>query len=285
MSNSDVLFLRKAELVIGQKVTATNGPVEPVLARVFRTRLNFNIVFDGSSNANKASIKIYNLSQDSRTFLEQKNIIAFLNVGYESGELSNLFFGDVDDKNGVHTERSGPDIITTLEVGDAEKALRFALVKVGLAPGATNRQIIQEAIKQLNVSISQIETIPLRKFQNGFSYLGPAKDLLDNELKKVNLTWSIQNGELLIIGPNKTDQQSAVLISPKTGLISYPTKTQDKIIFKSLLIPSIRPGRAVRLESKIFKDGSGANIKVDKATFNGDTHQGAWHVDVEGTII
>lgn len=285
MSNSDVLFLRQGELIVGPKVTSTNGPIEPVNARVFRTRIGFSITFDGSSNANKAKIRVYNLSPDSRTFLEQKDMVCFLNVGYESGELQNLFFGDIDDKNGIHVERNGPDIITTIEAGDAEKTLRTARINIGLAAGATNRQVITEAVKQLNVSISSIETIPLRTFQNGYSFIGQAKDVLDIEFKKVGLNWNIQNGELLVLSPGKTDQQVAVVVSPKTGLIGFPTKTQDKVIFKSLLNPAIRPGRAIILESQIFKDGQGATVKTNKATFEGDTHQGSWSVEVEGKII
>ena len=109
--SSDLLYLREAALIVGPKVTATNGPVEPVNARVFRTRINFEVEQDGSGNANKAKIRVYNLSEESRTFLEQKDLVCFLNVGYETSGLSNLFFGDIDDKNGIHVERNGPDII------------------------------------------------------------------------------------------------------------------------------------------------------------------------------
>lgn len=285
MAINNILYLREAEVVVGKKVTATNGPVEPVEARVFKTRISFEVEQDGSGNANKAKIRIYNLSESSRIFLEQKDMVVFLNVGYESSGLTNLFFGDIDDKNGIHVERSGPDIITTIEAGDAEKILREANIQIGLAQGATNLQIINAAAAKLKVSASYKTNIKSITYQNGFSFSGQVKKLLNEMGKQAGFEWSIQNGELLILSSKETDKQEAVFISAKTGLIGYPTKTQDKVIFNALLNPKIRPGRAVRLESKIFLEDIGANVKVEKTSFSGDTHEGPWQVKVEGAIV
>lgn len=282
---NDLLYLRSAEVIVGPKVETTNAPVEPVNARLFKTRINFEVNFDASGNANKAKIKIYNLSEESRTFLEQKNMVVFLNVGYESSGLTNLFFGDIDDKNGIHTERMGSDIITTIEAGDAEKILRRANIQIGLAAGATNLQVIEMASKKLNVGLSYKTNIEKLTYQNGFSYSGQVKNLMDEMASKSNFEWSIQNGELLILGRKETDKQEAILVSSNTGLIGFPTKTQDKVIFKMLLDPRVRPGRALRLESKIYLEENGANIKIDKANFMGDTDEGPWEVKVEGTAL
>jgi hypothetical protein len=285
MASEDYLFLRKAELIVGPKVSATNGPVEPVFARVFKTRINFEVGQDSSGNANKAKIKVYNLSEESRTFLEQKDLVCFLMVGYESTGLSTLFFGDIDEKNGIHVERSGPDIIVTIEAGDAEKTIRESNIQLGLAQGATNLQIIEQAASKLLVSTAFKTTIKSITYQNGFSYSGSVKKLLNQMGEQAGFEWSVQNGELLILGPAETDKQEAIFLSKETGLIGFPTKTQDKVEFISLLNPKIRPGRAVRLESQIFLKDSGANVKVEKTTFSGDTQEGSWQVKVEGKIL
>jgi len=285
MASSDVLYLRKAELIVGKKVEGNNGPVEPVIAKVFRTRIVFEVEQDASGNANKAKIKVFNLSQESLTFLEQKNLVCFLRVGYEGSGLSVLFFGDIDEKNGIHVERNGPDVITTIEAGDAEKTLREANIQIGLAQGATNLQVINAAAAKLKVSTAFKTKIKSIKFQNGFSYSGSVKNLLNDLGTQAGFEWSIQNGELLILGPTETDKQEAVLVSARSGLIGFPTKTQDKVIFTSLLNPKIRPGRAVRLESKIFLQDAGANVKVSKTTFKGDSSEGPWEVKVEGAIL
>ena len=285
MAFENILYLRQGELTVGPRVGSSNAPVEPQDAITFKTRINFNIEMDNSSIPNKAKISIFNLSEASRTFLEQRDLICFLNVGYESSGLVNLFFGDIDEENGLHVMRNGPDIITTIEAGDAEKTLRNAIINVGLSKGATNTQVINEAAKQLNVSTSFRTNIREITYQNGFSEVAQARRVLDRLGAQAGFEWSIQGGELIIVGPEETDLQEAVLVTSKTGLIGFPVKTQDKVEFTTLLNPRIRPNRAVRLESVIFGDQIGENIKVTKVSFVGDTREGPWFCKVEGRTI
>jgi len=281
MSVGNVLFNRKATLAIGKKIKGSKGPVEPIDAREFRTRLKFKIVKDETGDANKSTISIFNISEDSKTFLEQDDLVVFFNAGY-GDNVSNVFFGDLIRFN---EKRNGPDILTTLEIGDGEVALRESNVQIGLGPGATNHQVIDIAVKAFNVSKSFTTDIPLIKYQNGFSYSGSAKKLMIEQMKAVKLTWSIQSGEMQILQKLQTDEQTAIEISPKTGLIGMPTKTKDGVEFISLLNAGLRPGRSVVLNSKRFLDGSGANVKLQKTTFEGDTHEGKWQVKCEGLII
>lgn len=280
MTSRNLLYLRKGELIVGQKVADTNAAIEPQNALQIKTRLNFTVEKDESGNANKAKINIYNLSEDTKTFLERDNLVVFLNAGYAGG-ISNLFFGDLQR---FDEKRNGPDIITTLECGDAENILREANIQIGLGKNATNIQVINQAIAKLKLSKGFQATIPEIKFANGYSFSGQVKTLLNEMMEMVNLKWSIQNGELQILGETQSDFQTAVLLNQNSGLIGTPTKSKDGVEFISLLNPEIRPGRAVVLESKRFLNGSGATVKVNKTVFTGDTHEGAWQVKCEGVI-
>ena len=219
--SENILFIRKAELIIGPKVSGTNAAIEPVDARSFNTRLNFEIIKDESGNANKSKISIYNISEESKTFLEQDNLVIFLNAGFGVG-ISNIFFGDLQR---FTEKRNGPDIITTIECGESENILRDAHIQIGLGPGATNRQIIDMAIDKLSLSKGFQVEIPLIKYQNGFSFSGTVKKLMNEQMKLVNLNWSIQAGEMQILGENETDEQVAIELSASSGLIGMPTKT------------------------------------------------------------
>ena len=150
---------------------------------------------------------------------------------------------------------------------------------------ATNRQVINAAAAALNISNGFQAEIPLITYQNGFSFSGPVKKLMNEQMKLVNLNWSIQNGAFQITEKTKTDEQLAIELGQRSGLIGTPTKTKDGVEFISLLNPELTPGRAVKLNSSRFLDGSGANIKVGKSFFAGDTHEGPWQVKCEGDII
>lgn len=281
---NDYLFLRSAELIIGEKVKTTNGPIEPPSARKYEGfRISFKVEKNDKGKPNKTVIKIYNLNRDSLSFLERENLIVFLRTSYAGKEnLSTLFFGDLIRFN---EERNGPDIITNLECGDAEEVLRTANIQVGFGPNVKNTQIFKQAADKLLVSVRFIDPLPEKVFANGFSFSGQVSKLLDQLTTQVGYKWSIQNGELLVLGPKTTDKTTAVFLGPDSGLIGYPTKTKDGVECEALLNADIAPGKAVVVESARFMKGAAITIKVNTTVHEGDTGGDKWTVKIEGEIV
>lgn len=288
------LFLRQAQLIVGTKLSGGRSNIVPPNARTIRNRVKFTVDKTSEGNANKATIQIFNLSQDTRNFLEGTGLFLMLKAGYQDA-MSTICVADI--LKGKH-ERQGPDVITSLECGDGETAMRDATVSVGLGAGAKNTQVIEQAVAAItafNVSRGFTETIPSRSYAGGFTYSGPAKELLRTQLKNVGLEFSIQDGELNIFAPGKTDGTIAVEIGPKTGLVGFPTKTPLGVDFVSLLNPSIRPGRLIKIVSKQFYGAfgsqsgaasasvidSGQLVRVRRAVHDGDSHEGPWLTKVE----
>ncbi len=311
MAQSDEQFLRAAEVIIGPRISGQNAPQEPPGAKSFKSNLvqdasdpssftsGFRIAFglskDQQGKPNKAKITLYNLSQASRNFLEDEKLIVFLKAGYV-GRISTIFFGDLSERE---TSRQGPDIITILDCADQEKILQTANVQIGLGAGATNIQAFEAAESAMGLTIPsrQKALITVKQFVNGFSFTGTAQKLMEKLVKEIGFTFSVQDGEIQILGENSNDEQEAVLVTPDTGLIGFPTKTQRGAKFKALLNPEIRVGRAIALESKQFQGalgasadvkasqsliGSGLEVTAKKVTMNGDSQDGAWETIVEG---
>jgi hypothetical protein len=288
------LFLREAELIVGTKGLSTRANTIPGDARIIRTRIKFSIEKNSESNANKGTITVYNLSQETRNFLEKKDAIAMLKAGFRDFA-STIFLGDI--LKGMN-KRQGPDVVTDLECGDGEFALKTALLNVSFGPGVKNTQIIDAAvaaITQYNVVKGFRETIPVKTYQQGFSFSGQARDALKQQLLPVGLEFHIQDGELSIIKPDGTNKELAVLVSQDTGLVGFPTKTALGVEFTCLLNPQLRPGRAVKLESKQFQGAfgrqanigaaslieSGDVVRVRRVVHEGDTGEGTWLSRVE----
>ena len=294
MSSDSRLYLRNAEVVVGQRYTG-KSPVKPATGLSFKTRTNFSVEKTVESTPNNAKVSIYNLSQQSRTFLEQKNMVLFLSVGYQEA-LSTLFIGDI---TRIETKRQGADVITSIESGDGELALRTSHVEISLEANATNVQAMKAAIDALNITLGSTDGIKTKVYKKGFTFSGTAKELLDTLTRQLNLEWSVQDGELIILPKNGPDGQEAVVVTPDTGLIGFPTKTKDGLEFVSLLNPRIRPGRVVIVRSKQFYGvemeqskfiasralkESGAIVKCKRVVYEGDTHEGNWQVKVEAII-
>jgi len=292
MLNESSLFIREAELIIGQKIETSNAAIEPLDALSFKTRLKFKVEKTDGSEPNKASINIYNLSLESRNFIERKNSVVFLKAGYQNA-IGLIFFGDIAE-NGVKQKREGPDIITTIEAGDAEAILSEAHLELSLARGATTLQIIEAAARELNLSVGVKKDIISKTYSAGFSFSGSVKKLMDEVTRFSKVVWSIQDGELIIMNEKSNDGKEAVLLSKDSGLIGIPTKLKDAYEFTSLLNYSIRPKRLVKIETSqsLDNDKQGVNnskpfsdfVTVTKAIYEGDTHEGTWQVKCEGQI-
>jgi len=289
--DSNSLFLRKAELLVGRK-SGSSSKKEPTDAIRIRTRLSFEVEKTSQSTSNKAKISMYNVSQDTRNALEGDNVVAFLYAGYEfSTQL--LFLGDVIKPI---TKRAGPDIITAIECGDAEKILQSATIEFVYSKPITNLTILNVVAKQLGVSTGTIPSNFETRIFDGLVFSGTAREILDRIVKQISYKWSIQDGVLQVVPVGGTTNDEAVVISPETGLLGFPTKTETGIEAVTLLNPEIYPGRAVKLRTKqisgalggVFStlgaetlSDAGGNHKVEKVVHVGDTHQGNWESRVE----
>jgi hypothetical protein len=279
------LFQRKAEVIIGKKIATTNAPQRSANALNIQNRIQFQIEKTSDSNSNKAKISIYNISEESRNFLEQKDLTLFLDAGYKNNT-SQIFFGDIIDIK-THRLPSNADIITTLLCGTSEKLLKNSFIDIGLKPNATNKTLINIIKQKLNLLTSSAngENIKNIIYKNGYSFSGTIKDLFDELTKNSDHEWNIQDGELNILPKNKTSKQMAVVISPETGLIETPTKKEKGISFECLLNPLLKIGSPVKIHSKLFSNLEGEIVKISKIKYDGDSEEGKWNCLVEAIYL
>jgi len=272
---------RIVEVLIGPR--GQNG-------KLFRDlRVAFRIEKSLESTPNSASISIYNLSEGSRSLVEQDGAVIQLRAGYgENVKL--LFIGDIARTT---TKRSGGDIITEVEAGDGEFAYQNATANVSLGPGAKYSQVFQALGNRLGLTQGTVKiTNPNDQFQQGYSYSGAARDALDILTEKQGLEWNIQDGQLQVLPADVTTDDLVIVLNPGSGLVGSPFKTkilrpdlarvgkgkeESGVSATSLLNPEIRPGRRVQVESQ-FVNGV---FKVEKVTHSGDTHSTQFYSEVE----
>lgn len=250
--------------------------------RILRPRIAFTVEKTEDSFTNKATISLWNLNGESRAVLEEKKTVIRLDAGYKNNP-SLLFIGqtNLDTVGMVKTTRQGPDIITTVEAGDGELNLTNAHLEVSLGPGATNRQVFEALVKSIGIALAVgvKKDFPVVQYGKGFSYAGRAKDLMDRLMKDVDYRWSIQNNEIQVTPRLRGTGEEAAYITPQTGLINIPSKTDEGFTFESVLDPRITPGRLVTVESGITGKGV---FRVVKSVHVGDTHEGEWKTTFEG---
>jgi hypothetical protein len=238
-------------------------------------RIGFKVEKDSSATVNKAEIRIYNLTSNSRGLAENPKNVVELFAGY--GKEPKLIFRGNPSR--VISSVGGPDSVTTFEVGDGLKSFQNSRVDVSFKQGTPVADVFQTLTNAMGLARGEQKDIPQKAFPGGLSLSGPVRDHMNYLTGKLDLEWSIQNGAVQILPKGKSTSQAAFLLSSETGLIGSPNKKDKGLEVVSLLQPEINPGRIVEIKSK-FVNGQ---FRVEKVSHEGDTADTAWFTRIEIT--
>jgi hypothetical protein len=115
-------------------------------------------------------------------------------------------------------------------------------------------------------------------YPEGTVLSGQAHRELDRVVRSVGLTWSIQDGNLMLKQSGQPLETTAYLLSTSSGLLETPSKDSDGLISaKALLIPDLYPGRKVVVESRDLD----AQTFVKKVRYAGNTFSNEWYAELE----
>lgn len=272
--------------------------------RGWRTE-SLNISFDitkstnNKDKANSATIEVFNLSAEKRRFLEEAFIRAELYVGYEDYGLVLLFSGEVTE---VSTRRSGDDIATKFNIGNAYTEINYKTISKLVPAGRTVEDVINEIKVEIpSISNAVFTGVNLQsRVLDGYPISSTARKTLDDLSRSYEIDWQIDNNILYINDKNGShgNSASAVVVSRKTGLVERPYAVEvtavstkkpvrkeentsqrifkDGVQFKHLLNPMLTAGGLVKLEDEQF----GGLYKVVEIRSYGEWMGNDWYSDV-----
>lgn len=281
-------YLRKV------KLTAKGAGGGLVINGTNDTGRDLKIVFDIdksiSSTQNTGTIEIWNLSESNRNAMGKELDDITLEAGYlppqGGGNVGVIFSGQIRD---VTHYKKGPDIITTLFLGDGDKAIRSAVTSKSYKAGTPVKEVVDDLSKELEKEgVSRGEQkLPenLGSFKRPYATVGSVKRELDLLSRGFNFYWSVQNGVCEII-PGDGFVGGIVLITPETGMVGTPTITDNGVKVTALLNPEVRPGRRVRIESKTLEmNAANGEYRVSQCRFSGDNREGDMIVFIHGEAV
>lgn len=295
---SNFKFSPNAQYLFNRAYAVNLGPPKQTTALQYGTigtnpaplRVKFEVektIFGASPNHTK--LELYNLSTESRSAIKKGYLVELL-AGYSTLKNKSPLIGTIFTGNVfmAKSDRSGPEIITTLECLDGGSSITYATLDKSYGPGATLVQILTDIATAMSVTTDSNPAgmnagvavgIPNQIYNNGFICKGPCKDSLNNLLQPQGLEWSIQNGNLNIIPKTAYDGNTAEVVSMETGMIGVPSLNEYFVQFTSLLNPRLAPGALVQLIStNTLLNGY---YKIRKAKYTGDSHENNWQVACE----
>lgn len=282
-------FLRKARVTF----TGAGGGFIVNPGNVVRThelRVAFKVSKGVSGSANTAELSVWNLAEGHRNAVGKEFDKVTLECGYsppDGGDNIGLIaVGEIRD---VLHERDGPDIVTTVQFADGDKALRKATVSKTHPAGTPVKDVVDNLATELEKfgvergEIKLPDNVP--DYRRPYSIVGSAARELDVVGRSRGFYWSIQNNAFEVC-PADGFLPGVVLITPETGMIDAPTITDNGVKVSCLLNPEIRPNRTVQIESQMLEmNGEGGLYRVSQVGFNGDNTEGDFRAEVHGEAI
>jgi hypothetical protein len=247
-------------------------------------KLPFTVQFDierhNYASANRAEIRIYNLSKIHRAAIQMDQwILGYMNVSFHAGygegpQWPLIFSGNA---HRAYSYRQGVDFITVIEAFDGGNGIREAYTAFSAPADTPMNSILSQMANDLapyGVSVGAISDFP-GTVPRGQAFSGNTMQLL-SELSNNNAF--IDSSALNILKAGDVIAREALLINSATGLLGTPIKEQTYILLETLFEPRVAVGTLVQVQSTTFTP----SLEAVKKPYDG-THEVS-SVHHKGTI-
>lgn len=214
-------------------------------------RFTFEVLASDIETPNTALIRIFNLAQETVNTIIQEFDTVTLTAGYENGNQGNIFQGDL--KQFYFGNRNNVDNLLELRAGDGDLAYSKAVINETFPAGTTDQQTLSALAKSMGLPVAKTAEGFLTLggiLPRGKTLFGMARVHMGELAKRNNCRWSIQNGVVTLIPNTGYLPGTAVEINSATGMIGSPEQTDNGIMLRCLLNPTIRVGHAIKINNR-----------------------------------
>ena len=258
------------EIDIGERTEIIRPPM----------RISFEADKSISGGLNKCRIQLYNIEERKRLALAKdaeqqgKRIPIRLSCGYQDRQ--ELIFKGTIFTGG--TERQGADLVTTIESQDGGFDFTNSFTSRTVEGGKRAVDSVRQDMP--NTDEGKITERPM--LTRPKVLVGNSAQLID-EMVGPGETWYIEDERLYIIKDNEVTSRFIPVVSAATGLISTPTRSSQQVTFQTLINPTVKIGRRVKLESTTapYMDGV---YRIETITYSGDNYGDAWSQTCTGRL-
>ncbi len=202
-----------------------------------------------------------------------------LEAGY--GNALGLIFTGTSQRG--DSERQGrTEWRTSIWAGDDETGLREGTLHKSYEPGTGVTAVVVDLVRSMHASIGPVQVAVINgafasdsytetTFPYGHVCQGKSLPQLTEILSYIDVRWSIQDGEFVVVRPDGTIPGPPVDVSTETGMVGRPRLRENAgLEVTHLLDHRFRPGGRVNLRSLDFV----GTYRIDAVRHTGDTHGG-----------
>ena len=285
MSNRQ--WLRAYEVTIGR------GGGEGI--KTSALRVEFSIKKGDSESPNEATVRIWNLADETLMRSKKEFDRVMLQAGYQEN-YGLIYSGNIIGQRIIR--ENAADKILELTCGDGDEAYISAVLNRTLAAGARPGDIVDAvhgSFDEYGVSAGATPELGGRRLPRGKVMFGMARKYAREAAHTNDMSWSIQDGKMIMVANNGYLPGEAVVLTHKTGLIGSPEQTNEGVKIRCLLNPKIRVNGRVKIDNASVQEAkkdTGKDAKqpaalnadgfyrVIQITYIGDTHGQDWYCDM-----
>jgi hypothetical protein len=277
--------------------------------------IEFDVTKGIGSKPNPATIKVTNLSKDTRNRLGRELDELELEAGYEGGAIDIIYKGYVRDVVSTHGQRWSTgknekkegggksagtkpeaDIVTTITCGDGDKAYKEGICSKTFPASTKPKEIVDYLSGEMpgttKGKIKGLDDLPA--YKRPVTVFGSTADELDKLGREHKFYWSIQDGQFEAV-KNDQSHNETIKLNKDSGMIGFPSVTDKGIELVALLNPKIKPGRIIDVESGFIDQGNqqqrgstddgGGLFRVSECQFTGGNRKNDYYVKIKALRV
>ena len=254
--------------IVDEKITSGG---DSVAIRGLHIEADIKSASEAGSTSSSTTIRIFNMSPQTRAKVEKPNAYVVLQAGY-GDNLGIIFKGNI---TSFQTVKEHPNVVTTLTCTDSDVTLRSAKVSYAWSPDfGTYGDVLKDIADKMksgggiakgNIVTDKPNMTPLVapddvQLKGGLSFQGYLSQLLDKICDQFDYVWYITLNELYIHPKYYTRFDTKFTVN--ANLIKSARPAQDKTNDK----PDIEKPTSIVLETFLdnrFKVGSAISLEGD----------------------
>lgn len=286
-----------------------------------------NIEFDVKKNLkkepNRASLRVYNLSESTRRAIQGKDLPVELRAGYTGdmplgasteaaladiglgvgSALPLLYAGTL--RYAASAQDESMAWITSIASGDGDRAVTKARTKKAYRAGTPWTTIIKDLADDMGLDsgnaleLMKAPELALKRLAGTLATRGASATELSRVLGAIGYDWSVQDGALQMLKRGQATTTKVVELSADSGLIGSPeiALRADPRAGKGPKAALAQPQHFIRARSLlngVLVPGCKVSIqaamikgfyRVEAVTHWGSTHEQTWYTDMEATEL
>ena len=250
----------KVPISISSGANALVIPEDPFNEKL---KIDFNISLKSNSNSGASYIELFNLNDETQSFIKNINAEVKVLAGY--GEtLSVIFDGNVTK---VEVTRKNNNMVTRIELGTQLDILTAAYFSKTYKGRTKVKSIITDAIKTFSMPPQFLNVIPDKTVEN-FSWAGRTKDLMDSLLTPIEISWHHHLNAIRFSKKGIANNTNNIfIVTPENGLLDFPIKTDKGTIINMLFNAEIALNEFVEIQmdaASLSLDGRKTNLFIQE---------------------